>query len=222
MPVSMDNKKEPLHTVYRVYSTWIGRFPLVCRKGCGACCTQSVTMTSLEGLEIIDFVKKNGLEKWLPEKLGKAASEKSKATITTNQYARACLEQQEAEGDIPENWNFTPCVFLEEETCSIYEVRPFGCRSFGSLVQCSENNGAEIAPIHLTVNTVFTQIIEHLNSDGGCWGNMTDILENLIESKKPASTELLPARPIPGFLLDPSEIMWYFFSAFCYDIRFSI
>jgi len=206
VPAGMDHKKELLHTVYDVYSGWVERFPLECQKGCAACCTRSVTMTSLEGEDILDFVKRNGTEKWLAEKIGQAASGKNKATITTNQYARACLEQQKVDEDALGNWDFTPCVFLEKNICSIYEVRPFGCRSFGSLVQCSDNNGAEISPMHLTVNTVFTQIIEHLSCDGGHCGNMTDILESLIESKAPAPAGLLPAQPIPGFLLEPREI----------------
>jgi hypothetical protein len=64
-----------------------------------------------------------------------------------------------------------------------------------------------MAPIHLTVNTVFSQIIEHISSDGGCWGNMADVLEDMIESKAPDSTgKLLPAQPIPGFLLEPQEV----------------
>ena len=206
VPAGMHHKKELLHTVYGVYSAWTGRFPLKCQKGCAACCTQSVTMTSLEGEDILDFVKRKGAEKWLTEKLEQAASGKSKAAITTNRYAKACLEQLEVGGDVQGNWNFTPCVFLEKNICSIYEVRPFGCRSFGSLVRCSDNNGAEIAPIHLTVNTVFMQIIEHVSSDGGYWGNMTDILENLVENKASVSKKLLPAQPIAGFLLDPREI----------------
>ena len=57
-------KKELLHAVYGVYSRWVERFPLACQKGCAACCTQSVTMTSLEGEEVLGFVKekawKNG------------------------------------------------------------------------------------------------------------------------------------------------------------------
>ncbi len=74
-------------------------------------------------------------------------------------------------------------------------------------MRCSDNSGAEIAPIHLTVNTVFTQIIEHVCSDGGYWGNMADILENLIENQDSGSTRsLLPAQPIPGFLLEPYEV----------------
>jgi Fe-S-cluster containining protein len=202
----MDHKKEQLHVVYEVYSHWVQGFPLACQKGCAACCTQSVTMTSLEGEDILDFTQRAGTEKWLAERLGQAASGKSRGAITTNQYAGACLEHREIDGDTLGNWDFTPCVFLEKNICSIYEVRPFGCRSFGSFVRCSENSGAEIAPIHLTVNTVFSQIIEHICSDGGCLGNMADILENLLEDEALDTTgKLLPAQSIPGFLLEAQE-----------------
>ena len=206
VPKDMASKEMLLDTLYEVYSKWVERLPLACEKGCAACCTQSVTMTSLEGEEVLGFVKRKGMEKWLIEKLGKATAGKNMAAITTNQYAKACLEQREVSEDIQGNWNFMPCVFLEKNICSIYEVRPFGCRSFGSLVRCSDNNEAEIASMHLTVNTVFTQIIEHLSSDGGNWGNMTDILENLVENNASVSKELLPAQSIPGFLLEPREI----------------
>jgi len=76
-----------------------------------------------------------------------------------------------------------------------------------ALARCSDNSGAEMAPIHLTVNTVFTQIIEHVCSDGGYWGNMADILNNQSENKTSGSIRgLLPAQPIPGFLLEPHEM----------------
>jgi len=36
---------------------------------------------------------------------------------------------------------------------------------------------------------------------------MADVLEDMIESKAPDSTgKLLPAQPIPGFLLEPQEV----------------
>ena len=207
LPAGMDRKKELLHAVYGVYSGWVERFPLACQKGCAFCCTQSVTMTSLEGEEVLGFVKRKGMEKWLIEKLGKTTAGKSKAAITTNQYAKAYLEHQKVDEETLGNWDFTPCIFLGEKICSIYEVRPFGCRSFGSFEPCSENIGAEMAPIHLTVNTVFSQIIEHVCSDGGYWGNMADILEDLIESQASDSIgKLLPAQPIPGFLLEAQEV----------------
>ena len=207
IPTDMDHKEKLLNTVCNVYSQWVERFPLACQKGCAMCCTQSVTMTSLEGKMILDFLKVRGLDKKLPELFAQKATGNKGAALTTNQYAKACLEHQEIAEDALGGWNFTPCVFLREDTCSIYEVRPFGCRSFGSFEPCSENSEAEIAPIHLTVNTVFSQIIEHISSDGGCWGNMADVLEDMIESKAPDSTgKLLPAQPIPGFLLEPQEV----------------
>jgi Fe-S-cluster containining protein len=164
-------------------------------------------MTSLEGGEILDFIKIKGREEWLIEKLAQVTSEKSKAAITTNQFAESCLRHQEVDGDTLGSWDFTPCIFLEDNICLIYEVRPFGCRSFGSLVQCATNRVAEITPIHLTVNTVFTQVIEQISSDGGYWSTMANILKSLVSSKAlNGNIYLLPARPVPGFLLEPNEV----------------
>jgi len=140
------------------------------------------------------------------ELLAQADPEKSGTTITTNQYARACLAHQEVNEETLGSWNFTPCVFLAENACSIYEARPFGCRSFGSLVRCSSERAAEMIPIHLTVNTVLTQIIEHL-STGGYWSNMADILHTLANNgARDGKMHLLPAQPVPGFLLEPHEV----------------
>ncbi|MBW2466798.1 MAG: hypothetical protein JRF02_05805 [Deltaproteobacteria bacterium] len=206
VPADTPRKKELLNTAYGVYSRWIKRVPLACRKGCAACCTQSVCMTCLEGEVILDFIKRRKKRTWLNEKLSETVPGKNKPAVTTNQYARACLAQEEIDAAGAGSWDFTPCVFLEDNICSIYEVRPFGCRSFGSLVRCSENRAAEMAPVHLAVNTVFTQIIEHLNSDGGYWANMADILSYLLKKEGTGdSGNLLAAQPAPGFLLEPHE-----------------
>jgi len=203
----MVHKKEALHAIYSVYSAWAERFPLACQKGCGSCCTQSVTMTSLEGEVIRDHVAEMGREKWLFAKLALASPGRNRETVTMNQFARACINCLEVEGDTSGNWDYTPCVFLEQKVCSIYAVRPFGCRSFGSLVRCTGGGAAEMAPLHLTINTVFTQIIEHLSSDGGHWSTMADILHSL-DKRGPRTGEihLLPAQPIPGFLLEMHEV----------------
>jgi len=207
VPADMVHKKEVLNGIYTVYSHWVERFPLACQKGCAACCTQSVIMTSLEGEVILDFIKIKGREKWLLEKLAQAAPGKSKAAITMNQFAEACLNHREIDEDTSGSWDFTPCVFLEESSCLIYEVRPFGCRSFGSLVRCTTDRAAEITPIHLTVNTVFTQIIEHVCSDVGYLSTMADILYSLINCEtRDGKMHLLPAQPVPGFLLEPHEV----------------
>jgi len=200
-------KKEQLYAVYDVYADWVQCLPLACRKGCAACCTQSVVMSSLEGEVILDFINSQGMEKWFLARLVQAPQGKSRTLITMNQFAAACLRQQEIDAEGTGCWDFTPCVFLEDDICAIYEVRPFGCRSFGSLVQCRENMAAEMAPLHLTVNTVFTQIIEHLSSDGGCWATMTDMLHSLVHGENLLqSSHILQARPVPGLLLEPQEM----------------
>ena len=202
----IEQKKEMLHAIYDVYSRWVERFPLACQKGCGACCTQSVTMTSLEGEMILAYVKAEGGEEWLLARLAQAIQGKSKAAMTPNQFAEACLKHREIDDDTSGSWDFTPCVFLQDNNCSIYEVRPFGCRSFGSFVQCKADRPAEMAPIHLTVNTVLTQIIEHISSDGGSWSAMADILHSLVHCETRAGKiHLLQAQPVPGFLLEPHE-----------------
>ena len=202
----MIRKKELLYTICEIYSGWVERFPLVCRKGCADCCTRSVSMSSLEGLVIADFIKKDNRAEWLRKKLASTARGKSSAVISMNQFAAACLRQEEMDVDCVSGWDLTPCFFLEDGSCTIYGVRPFGCRSFGSLVRCAETGAAEMAPIHLAVNTVFTQIIEQLSSGWGYWGNMADILADLpgVESGRRAGN-IVPAQPIPGFLLAPHE-----------------
>jgi hypothetical protein len=50
---------------------------------------------------------------------------------------------------------------------------------------------------------VFTQIIEHLSSDGGYWGNMADILK--VQTGQSAGKQIAEARSLPGFLIEPSE-----------------
>jgi Fe-S-cluster containining protein len=207
IPAEMDHKKELLHAIYGVYARWVERFPLACQKGCAACCTNSVIITSLEGEIILDFVIGAGREKWLLEKLAGAAPEKGREAITMNQFAGACLNHQEVDQETLGGWDFTPCVFLEAKICSIYEVRPFGCRSFGSFVQCAADRAAEMAPIQLAVNTVLTQIIEHVSSDGGYCSTMADILHSLVNTGIcNEKMHLLPAQPVPGFLLEPHEI----------------
>jgi Fe-S-cluster containining protein len=204
-PAGLGHKKQLLHAVYGVYSSWVQRFPLACKKGCAACCTQSVTMTSMEGEMILDVVRKKGRENRVLEKLAQSRPGKSRAAMTTNQFAKACLNHQEVCGGAPGGWDFTPCAFLVENTCSIYEVRPFGCRCFGSFVECGAGKAAKMAPIHLAVNTVFTQVIEHICSDGGYWGTMNDILHSLASNNPDGKMHLLPAQPLPGFLLEPHE-----------------
>jgi Fe-S-cluster containining protein len=196
---------EMLERLCKAYDSWTGQYQFACCRGCAACCTQSVTMTSLEGERIIAYLRAHGQLDGLASLL--AASRPTMRLVqTTNQFAADCLAQENplAEEGV---WDFTPCIFLDRDLCSIYPVRPFGCRCFSSTKNCRVHGCAEVAPVVITVNTVVLQIIEHLNSWGGFWGNMTDILRYLMaEKERAAEARLLPAQSNPGFLIPQEEM----------------
>lgn len=71
---------------------------VACSNGCSSCCKMNVTISKLEA----NFIeKKTGI----------------KATQVTSDIHHS-----------PEKFLGIPCPFLKENSCSIYEVRPFACR----------------------------------------------------------------------------------------------
>jgi Fe-S-cluster containining protein len=161
-------------------------------------------MTTLEAELIDEYIRS---EK--PELLNKQKSlpHSSLNPKTTNQFAAACLREEESEDDV-DCWDMSPCVFLQNNCCTIYPVRSFMCRSFGSKVHCDKRGEAEIEPLFLTLNTIILQCIEHLDQ-GRPWGNMNTILQMVQEknSGEPGEAErnFRISEPIPGFLIPPDE-----------------
>lgn len=201
-----------LQKIYDSFETWEKDRDFVCQKGCSTCCTQNVTMTSVEANMIFQYIMENNKEQWFTKCLENVSTLKP-PKLTTNEYATACLSGEEA--DPGDNDNFSPCPFLQNNSCMIYPVRPFGCRCFASSIKCSKDRPAEAPDFHLAASTSIYQIIEHM-SQGEYWGNMLDILltmcsmsdyktisnllsdDTLVEISK---KKLRKARPLPGFLL---------------------
>ena len=196
--------QQKLLQVYKLYTFWAEEFDFACQKGCSTCCTQSVSITTLEGELIHNYIKskKPELLDTLQDLPASFLNQK-----TTNQFADACLREEE-DGEEIKSWDMTPCVFLQDNCCTIYPVRSFMCRSFGSKVPCGRKGEAEIEPLFLTLNTITLQCIEHLDQ-GRPWGNMNTILQMVkeISSGKTSEQEknLRISEPIPGFLLPPDE-----------------
>ena len=71
------------------------------------------------------------------------------------------------------------CPFLVDDACSIYDVRPFGCRAMMSVSDCRHTGYADMDEMALTVNNVFLQAIEHLDHTG-LSGNLSDMIQNFM------------------------------------------
>lgn len=210
----MDKKKiDLLHMIYRHAGEFHGT-GWACKKRCSACCTQSVTMTTLEGQEIVGFLKKRGSTD-VCETVSKVAGDINIPKMTTNRFASLCIDEDDSQ-DLKEegSWNFSSCMFLRDGCCSIYEVRPFSCRCLLSRTPCSEQGYAVMDPVTITLNTVFQQLIEHIDQ-GGYWGNLIHVVGALLVDTDPACqqeeeqcfSKLLPCNPLPGFVISPDEQM---------------
>lgn len=195
-----------LLALYEHYERWAARLPLACRRGCATCCTRMVTATSLEARLVAGFLERSGRGHEIGATLA-AVPVARRHAHTTNGFARLCLAGSEAvEGSEGESWHLEPCPFLQEKACSIYPVRPFGCRAFGSLEPCGAGSSAVVPPLLLTVNTVCLQLVEHLDRCGGRWGNFLEILRFVAGVEEaPKAADLLAALPLPGFLVEPGE-----------------
>lgn len=203
--------------INNLFDQWSSDIPFACKKGCTACCTQNVSVSGVEARIILDKIAQEGRQQWFVEKLMNTG-DITGPSLTTNEFAKACMEGKDV--DPGGNNNLSPCPFLEEGQCAIYETRPFGCRCFSSTETCSPQTAAITPEYYLTASTVIYQLIEHLDQ-GEYWGNMFDLLrvycslhgspikhdELNLESNliKKAQGKLLRATPLPGLLFTEED-----------------
>jgi len=211
--MNLGKKLVVLDRIYEIYENFAKGLDVACKKYCAKCCTRNVTMTTLEGYKIADFVELKGKTD-LYAKIQKALYKKRfLPEITTNMLADLCLKGK----DIPDEESdagWGECPLLINNECSIYQVRPFGCRCFVSETNCIENGYAKVDPFVLTVNSLFLQYIEHGDKDG-CFGNLTDVLlfmqneesRKLFEKGilKCEDTWMIPNMPTKAFLVAPEH-----------------
>jgi len=208
-------KEKVLLGIYEEFEKWEDE-DLACKKGCATCCTQNVVITAVEGDLIHRFIREQGKREWFAAKFQEKAQTR-KPEITTNGFAACCIIGEDIEPD--SYGSGSPCPFLEEDCCSIYEVRPFSCRCFASTEVCRPGVPALIGETYLSASTAVMQIIEHLGQ-GEFLGNMLDVLLalcDLPDNRKcfallPASmsdqglANVVKALPLPGFLLLEEEM----------------
>ena len=86
-----------------------------CRKGCSWCCNQSVSVTWPELLNVFDYLK-NNLEPIQIERL------KNKSKKNADEIIKRFYDSSSGP------FHGIACIFLEDNICTIHEMRPLQCR----------------------------------------------------------------------------------------------
>lgn len=194
-----------LSKIYRLYDDYMDHFSLACRRYCADCCTTGVTLTSLEGRFIYDFLDTEKRADLYERMLSHADAPRFQPAMSTNRFAQLCARHLDPpEERFPAEAGV--CPLLEKESCTIYRVRPFGCRCMISTTSCRQSGRAVIDAFMLTVNTLFLQVIEHLDRSG-YFGNFIDVMIRLTPGGQvsPADTITVPNQPAAVLMVPPEH-----------------
>ncbi|MDF1590664.1 MAG: YkgJ family cysteine cluster protein [Desulfobacterales bacterium] len=209
--MELDIKLKLLERMYQLYDDSLASYDLACRKFCLDCCTRNVTITTLEGYQIIRHLLFHDQLKFLERLKADVSLPRFQPRTTTNRIARLCA----AGDDIPAEETDSDrgaCPLLEDSLCRIYAVRPFGCRCLVSIKKCADTGCAEVDDFLLSVNTVFLQYIEHIDMKGRS-GNLIDVLlwmeseknRQIYEGGALPESEMIGNQPIPFLFVPPKH-----------------
>ncbi len=198
-------KKDLLGKIYTLYDETIKTSDFVCKEKCSSCCTCNVTMTSLEANYL--FHSLNSREQaGLSLKIKNNFPQKRYIPkMTTNMFAKMCMEGKE----LPEEENdplWGKCSLLDDDSCSVYKARPFGCRALLSRMHCKEKGYASLPPLVLTINNLFLQYIEHID-ENGLFGNLSDIMTWFVSSQsiQEGKKDFLYNHKMPVLMVPPEH-----------------
>ncbi|MBW2245970.1 MAG: hypothetical protein JRF62_01980 [Deltaproteobacteria bacterium] len=173
--MDLNSKIAVLNQIYSVYDEFLHTLHMACKKYCAECCTRNVTLTTLEGYLIATQMISSGKSGLLENIESALPKKRFQPLTTTNRLADLCMKG----GDPPEEKHHDSnerCPLLKDNLCPIYPVRPFACRCFVSKKDCRKQGYAEVDPFVLSVNNLFLQVIEHVDSQGFS-GNLIDVLK---------------------------------------------
>lgn len=211
--MDIETKLEILDQIYEIYDRFCARLRVACERKCASCCTGNVTLTTLEGYRLIEDMLQKDKTDFLDRLKIANGTQRFQPRISTNQLADLCRQGKE----VPEEDSgpaSTTCAFLEKDICPLYSNRPFGCRCMMSRRKCGEISYADMDDFVLSVNTVFLQTIEHIDSDG-YYGNMIDVLQFFTSQKHREAygkgtldmtgTHMIPNQPMTVLFIPPEH-----------------
>ena len=139
-----------------------------CQKGCAACCRPMIPVSPPEAFALVETIKDlpQDHQSRIKENLAQTKKRLQNAGLLTALKDLADSPRQHSDDDL-DSLNRAyyalrlPCIFLENEICSIYEQRPAGCRghlvtSPPELCQDMLNNPIQELHIPLRAGTVLS------------------------------------------------------------------
>lgn len=153
-----------------------------CRKGCAACCRMMVPLSAPEAFALREFVRSLPAER--QQRISTRVAQ-TKSLLLSHGLWHRLLEMGETtqppDDDAlePINRDYyalrTPCPFLEDEVCSIYEERPAACRELlvtspAEWCQDLVKNPVEQIPVPVRIGPAL----------GLLWGELTKMPARLI------------------------------------------
>jgi hypothetical protein len=206
--VEIERKREALRRVLAIYDEFAGALETACRPGCSHCCTDRVTVTTLEVAALLESLSAAQIARLIRS----AGARSSGTVLTTNAIAELCAagrEPPEADDEAA-----GACPLLAGDLCPVYALRPFNCRCFVSRVACAEQGTAEVDEATVAVNTLFLQTIEHIDA-GGCTGYLPDVVAALTDPEHAQAYRegtlgctdcgLAPNRPLRVLMVPPEH-----------------
>lgn len=164
-----------LKQIYAIHDGYTQDVQTACAKGCAACCTCNVTATTMEGLLVYEHLVASGRSGQMRTILGSMPPSRYRPRLTLNQIVMLCATGRQPPDEVNDPAAGI-CPLLEDGICSIYPVRPFGCRAMLSSSDCAAVGEAEMPPFVLSLNNVILQYLEAVDQPG-VTGNLLDVLE---------------------------------------------
>ncbi len=179
---------------------------LSCREGCGACCRQAVPITPVEARALAEWIDALPEERRtvLRERFRRAASRLEESGL-----AQAVRQLQQGKGTATAHeaglQYFAlgiPCPFLEDERCTLHEIRPLRCREYlvvSPAENCAHPQTKEVVSIRPPV--MLSRILGRWDTNGAAQPVELILLTMLDEwiAGHPAGNDL-PQRTAPEML----------------------
>ncbi len=169
---------------------------LSCREGCGACCRQAVPITAVEARAIAVWLDAQPEERQsiLRERFRQAAARLEEAGIAEEIRTSAIGGGKDAMHALGLRYFALgiACPFLEEERCTIHEMRPLRCREYlvaSAAEHCAHPETKQIEGLKPPV--ALSRILGRWDASGDAQAEEIVLLTMLDEwaAKHPASKE---------------------------------